>query len=64
MARYMSQDVFNALAVKLAWLSKLDAHEGHRNSAIETMLQGYKRTYAKDAFEPELRHTASSSSNG
>jgi hypothetical protein len=57
-ARYMSQDLFNALAVKLAWLSKLDAHEGRSSPAIETMLQGYKRTYAEDAFEPELRHTA------
>jgi hypothetical protein len=54
----MSQDVFNALAVKLAWMNKLDAHEGRTSPAIDAMLQVYRRTYAKDAFEPELRHTA------
>lgn len=54
----MSQDLFNALAVKLAWMNKLDAHEGHTSPAIDAMLQGYRRTYADDAFEPELRHTA------
>ena len=59
MPRYMPQGLFNTLAIKLAWMSKLDAREqGGSTPAIEAMLQGYRKVYAKDAFEHELRHTA------
>ena len=58
MARYMSQDLFTTLAIKLAWTCRLNVNdEARRTVAIDDVLTGYRRFYLQDPFESELWHT-------
>jgi hypothetical protein len=55
--RYMSQDLFNSLAVKLAWMSRIDSADNRTSAAaIDGALQKYRRFFTADPFEHELRH--------
>jgi hypothetical protein len=57
--RYMSQELFNVLAIKLAWVRRLSVYDhGRRALAIDETLQRYRQFYAWDRFESELWHAA------
>jgi hypothetical protein len=57
--RYMTQDLFTTLALKLAWLRRLHVHDERRRAvAINAALQEYRHFYAEDGFERELWQTA------
>jgi len=57
--RYMSQDLFNSLAVKLAWMSRIDSADNRTSAAaIDGALQKYRRFFTADPFEHELRHAS------
>lgn len=59
MPRYMSQDLFNSLAVKLAWMSRIDSADNRTSAAaIDGALQKYRRFFTADPFEHELRHAS------
>jgi hypothetical protein len=55
MARYMSQDLFTTLVVRLSWMQKLHVHDvSRRKRAIDTALLKYRKFFTDDAFEIEL----------
>jgi hypothetical protein len=56
---YMSQDIFNTLAIRLAWMRKLNLHDERRQTReIDAALGKYRQFYTRDPFEGELWHTA------
>lgn len=59
MPRYMSQGLFNSLAVKLAWMSRIDCADSRTSAAaIDEALQKYRGFFTADPFEHELRHAS------
>lgn len=55
MTRYMAQDLFATLVVKLAWLRRLHQHDASRQKlAIDAALLKYRSFYTHDHFEDDL----------
>lgn len=55
MPRYMDQDLFNTLAINIAWMRRIPTRNtALTERAIQEMLATYYRSLPQDQFEPEL----------
>ena len=59
MSRFMDQDLFNTLAINIAWMRRIPTRDAAvTERAIQDMLATYRRSLPQDHFESELLHAA------
>lgn len=59
MSRYMNQDLFNRLAINIAWMRRIPTGDGALTErATQGMFASYRRSLPQDHFEQELLRAA------